>query len=119
MKHVNDLTKKELDYWVGRSLGWSLLKQVGTLKPLWTNSDGLIVSSYNDFRPSMEWSRTGPLIKKFKIGVISAGKEKESFIANFDGLDFWVGAEMDSPQMAICRAVIFSMFGENLEDIDL
>lgn len=98
---VSELTGATLDYWVARAEG---------MKEGRTNYVGY----------SKSWAVGGPLIEKHKVEIVynwnyeepdwSAGMNSHS-----DKLILVEGGE--TPLIAICRAVVRSVFGDEVEDL--
>ena len=83
------------------------------------------------FKPHEDWSQGGPLIEKYKIGVACQGRD--SWTAAYDGPSspmaetseypsYW-GFQRSTnmvdgptPLVAAMRALVFSVYGENVED---
>lgn len=110
-----ELEKIMLDYWVGKvedHVG-DAIKDFG----IWSyhkNPDG------DYYRPHIDWEDTGPLIDKYDIELqkdIQGG-----WLANkwpVDGNDGSSGNYLihgKTPQIAICRCVVVSVFGEEVPD---
>ncbi|MEI7195033.1 phage protein NinX family protein [Pectobacterium versatile] len=66
---------------------------------------------WDDYHPTTNWRHCGPLIEKYKVGL---GME---FIESgwFAAIDDEEGIRGDTPQIAICRAVVASVIGDEIE----
>ena len=110
-KHIDELTNQELYYWVAKSFGWKQehvtggsFGSIGCL--CWVPPHGRPRFTVAGYDPTVSWEQCGPLIKQFKL-IVSA----KSCYSTTSGRT-WVG---DTPQIAICKAVISGKYGEFVE----
>lgn len=126
---TSDLIGAELDYWTARAEGVSAaeleIRQVQRPDPRmpdticihWRDEARAIALPYST-NPSL-W---GPLIEKHTISV-SKGSNQISFpgwyarLGLINRYDEYEGEFGDKPEIAICRAVVRSVFGDELEDL--
>ena len=112
MKKINisGLTDEQLDGWVARSQGWELIKpQLNSATWYWDTLNKITPNrSYSMYTPSTDWQQCGELIEKFKpvLHVGNVYTRCEIGDANIVAT---------TPQEAICRAVVASVYGEYVE----
>ena len=122
MAKVSELEGAELDYWVARveaTVGQRVHIMGGScyIDP----GPGLRL-----FAPSTNWAQGGPLIEKYTLALFqetvfqkgstwNAGMEIYCGDGNCIYMENWsIG---DTPLQAICRAVVRSVFGDEVEDV--
>lgn len=131
---VSDLISAELDYWIARAEGVpaEALEIRPVQRPDPRTPDTICVRkiAYRNGEPcavirlaySTNPALWGPLIKKHTIAV-SKGSNQISFPGWYAALglttrhDEFEGAFGDEPEIAICRAVVRSVFGDEVEDL--
>ena len=124
---VSELTGSELDYWTAKAQGlgeyknWEDGDYDGEYPCFLIDLDGYCwwyenEDGYDPYRPSTDWQQAGELIEKFKVKVwYSSGKwVAETYKRN--RVDITVWGVSSTPQEAICRAVVASVYGEEVED---
>lgn len=116
---VAELTGVMLDLWVARAIGLDDPK-------IYQTSAGVDVCEHKapgvdgfeaidvDFKPSEDWSDCGPLIWKYRIDL-DGGSSEWMAGPNAINKGFYEGTG-DTPQQAICRAVVRSVYGDDVED---
>lgn len=118
---VSELSGAELDYWVARAQGWTKEKYPsldGGEDDCWC-WDGAPRITVFGYCPHDNWMQCGPLIEKYKIslgysssfGWIAEIWQKQKIMRGFDHIE-QCG---ESPAIAICRAVVASAYGEEVE----
>lgn len=108
MKHlISELTGPKLDQAVALALGW----EAGAMEGIWIDRKGELM---DNFHPSENWAQLGQLITEFKIGLEPPHNQHTWWFAHVD-MDMGQSAEGLSPQIAICRAIVASKFGEYIE----
>lgn len=128
---TSELTGTQLDYWVAMAEGLDVA-EVGGKLVLWRNStcgkpgcavlhkQGVAIPAY-----SADWAQCGPLVEKYSVELrVSLYGESEKAIEWLaktqilepDG-DYWqsIYGEAGSPLVAICRAVVRSVFGDEVQ----
>lgn len=114
---TSELTGDKLDYWVAKAQGWvhrvttEHMAKRGFDEPFyWRIPSKGFCSQYH---PSANWQQCGELIEKFDIELVyhprSSGFRSRSGISG----PFFHGS---TPQEAICRAVVASVYGEEVND---
>ena len=109
---VSELTGALLDYWVGRADDLTLDNNQ------WRADNGYRVYWEDQWNPSANWQQAGVLIEKYQIVKV----EKDEF-NNWSALStFGMGLVCFecigiTPLEAICRTVVMSKFGNEVEDI--
>lgn len=104
---TSELTGAQLDYWTGKALMHA---------PLWSGEHWFIGLDGDDaWSPSTNWAQGGPLIEKYTI---------TPYLSPFGGWDGYDRLNMqmhesrsETPLIAICRAVVRSVFGDEVEDV--
>lgn len=98
---INELTTVQLDYWVAKAQGWTQDTLWGKWKPA-------------EYHPTTNWQQVGELIEKFKIMLIYQVQIKK-WVAQFSE-DVPTMNYADDPKVAVCMAVIASVFGDEVSD---
>jgi len=108
---VSNMTNEQLDHWVAKAQGW---KYRDLSNPLWLGEmpNGGIEAS--DYSPTTNWEQCGELIEKYQIGLIVP--ETHWVAELFKTGKPKVYAEAQNPRTAICRAVVASVFGEEVSE---
>ena len=78
------------------------------------------VCPYIDY--STNWAMTGPLVEKYHLMLESDMGRKwqvSMLLHNPDGGPYWGFDESESLRVAICRAVVRSVFGEEVPELAL
>lgn len=125
---VSELTGAQLDYWVARAEGIAAEKMHYDAENeryviLRSVSGG---ASYFQHRPySSRWDWGGQLLEKHKLCLgedqgrwecCTADTDYESSLWNMRRTSDGIEAEGDSPLQAICRTVVMSKFGTDVDD---
>ena len=112
----------------GRALDWAVAiaegyhpdrPQDGQLK---RNNRYIVVGDKSVHRPywylpSTDWTFCGPLIEQFKVGISEFGDSwMASIMADDEDIDLYKVLECgDTPMVAICRAVVASKLGDEVD----
>lgn len=103
---VSTLEGEKLAEWAARAQGLELNKMNA-----WTKNGKKTKHGYKwQYRPDINGGQAMELAKKFKIGI-SYNEETNTWFA-----DALVFTEDDNPEPAICRAVVYSEYGEYVDD---
>ena len=111
---VSELTGEQLSYWVAKAQGWSLDTEHGD----WLYYGSAIIGR-EFYRPHQDSAQAFELIEKFGIEVKPIQSRMDgSWYAHCKYYDNYrnnsrVGS---TPQEAICRAVVASVYGEEVSD---
>lgn len=117
---VRELCGAELDYWTAKAVNLDVTMSIGFVCFLDTTPRcrdyGIPSIGVFDWNPSSNWQLCGEFIEKFNISL--------KYCHN-DAADppFWVAMiELSSvgslkPQEAICRVVVTSVFGDEVDEI--
>ncbi|WP_340615823.1 phage protein NinX family protein [Xenorhabdus entomophaga] len=135
---TSELTGRALDWAVARAVGMDIymvnhyddeyawigngrVRQAAFEKPIITV--GLCNDVHIEFEaeskpysPSTDWARCGPLIEKHhvELNFNSVSEEWSAYIFNFEELESVI-EDGDTPQIAICRAVVAAQLGDEVE----
>lgn len=67
------------------------------------------------FSPSVKWDQCGPLIDKYELNLVGCD-------GDWSCVKTWIGPEIyehypdgDTPQIAICRAIVASVLGDEVD----
>ena len=102
---TSELTGADLDYWVAKAQGGRDHK----ISPeIWRFSDGSNASK-KDYHPSTNWAQCGELIEKFELLVF----KDTAWTAQYGDYAF-EQEHGETPQEAIGRAVVASVFGDTV-----
>lgn len=101
----------------GKALDWATGKAVGLNVGVTLNGSVSEIVSHNPIKisplvPSMDWAKCGPLIEKYRIDLIARKTGDWGAMLETEITKFQVG---DTPQIAICRAVVASLLGDEIE----
>ena len=108
---VSELTGEQLDYWTAKAQGWVADKDIdGDIH--WRDATGHIRYWGWDYTPDRNKAQAFELIEAFEIDL--GPFHSKQWIASL-----WSGNEEYSmigvtPQEAICRAVVASVYGEGV-----
>ncbi|WP_258087316.1 DUF2591 domain-containing protein [Xenorhabdus bovienii] len=118
---TSELTGRALDWAVARAIGATeeIMPSGNTwLKP---NDDWYVSNrdTYN-FEPSTDWEQCGELIDKYLDDVTYMGRKDNHWVASVRALtvdDFSIFKTQtgDTPQIAICRAVVAAQLGDEVD----
>jgi len=115
-KLIVDLTKKELNHCVAKAQGWELVEGC------WRDSTGTHLNQYcsltkgNTYRPTTNPAQWAELIEKFDMYL---NKGKPYWWAKVGGAySGFRHIQGKTPSIAICRAVVASVYGEYVEVSD-
>ncbi|MDE9527949.1 phage protein NinX family protein [Xenorhabdus bovienii] len=100
----------------GRALDWAVAKSIG-LPAIVTPFGNLIIEGMEeDYTPSTDWSQCGELIEKHRVELDfnSVSEEWSAYIFNFEELESVI-EDGDTPQIAICRAVVATQLGDEVD----
>lgn len=107
---VNELTGTDLDYWVAKAKRWTDYPDDSVERGKYWHLDSepfgrILLKSC--WIPTISWGQCGPLIEQFGITLY---KENQGYSAMGDKMSD-PQMEGDTPQEAICRAVVASVYG--------
>lgn len=115
---VSDLNNKQLDEWVARAQGWELVFPNDNLFRAWQKSDNKCDTvSINGYSPTSDTqagkAQVYDLQLKFEVDVNKLRSSDEWCARVFPrkGID----AIADTPAIAVCRAIVTSIYGEYVE----
>ena len=126
---VSELTGADLDYWVAKALGYKTSSKASGGEILYIDStrDACVFKTTTGKAPCeyheeildySNWEQAGKLIEKYSIDVwlwIEDGTDIEYWGAQLQGAGFY-GFKNNTATEAICRAVVASVYGEEVED---
>jgi hypothetical protein len=110
MPKTAELTGALLEEWAARAEGLE-------------GSELYLAGGWN---PLDDWAHCGPLIDKWKLTLIRWEQEEKVFwVAEQNGASLYLdaygtgyeGQESDTPQEAICRAVVRAAFGDEVPEV--
>lgn len=131
---TSELSSDKLDYWVAKAQGWEKLYN-DILGTIWAHNDELMERTCS-YHPATNWQQCGELIEKFGVGLRpQTPKDHDDYIGGnhhatilrdksktydygipptviFDQ----IGQYGSTPQEAICRAVVASVYGDTVEE---
>ncbi|MDE9545269.1 phage protein NinX family protein [Xenorhabdus bovienii] len=113
---TSELTGRALDWAVARAIGAVEITE-GTTRRLELPDGYSVYDRYaSTFSPSTTWSQCGPLIEKHhvELNFNSVSEEWSAYIFNFKELESVI-EDGDTPQIAICRAVVAAQLGYEVE----
>jgi len=113
MKKVSELEGAKLDYWVAKALNWG--EREGTW---WSENIPLYRcrGTIAELSPSRTWAACGPLIQECKVEIVP-WNEEAPFIACVASCDKQRCDQVgESPLEAACRAIVASVYGEEVPD---
>ncbi|MDE9480010.1 DUF2591 domain-containing protein [Xenorhabdus bovienii] len=102
----------------GRALDWAVAKADG--RGVKINELGYVFVNDNRsigvYSPSTDWAKCGELIEKHRVELDfnSVSEEWSAYIFNFEELESVI-EDGDTPQIAICRAVVAAQLGDEVE----
>ena len=104
---VATLTGKDLDYWVARAQGWDC-DEYGNWYEDYVGGAEIVY----DYTPSTNWQQCGELIIRFRVYLdhLISGKWRAQSLLKL-GTN---SAKGSTPQEAICRAVVASVYGDTV-----
>ncbi|MFW5410754.1 phage protein NinX family protein [Pectobacterium brasiliense] len=94
----------------GKALDWAVAKATREEMPsvpqwiLW-----------DDYHPTKNWRHCGPLLEKHRVSVSDCDVEWVASIMNADGSDYAGLEKGSSAPIAISRAVVASLLGDEIE----
>lgn len=118
---VSDLTNEQLDEWVARTRGWKIGHLAGNknLPSYWMRGDNVVYPT-PDYSPTSNPAQWVELIEDLLVDVyhIEQGNafEAQRHMDNYKKVVYGYGP---TPAIAICRAVVASVFGEYVEVEDV
>ncbi|KLU14712.1 phage protein NinX family protein [Xenorhabdus griffiniae] len=104
----------------GRALDWAVARVAG-LDVIITRFGNMVVRGMPDYSPSTDWAQCGPLIEKYEMDVCPVmGGNYCAGLSIIEGAlcpDDYVNIDMhgQTPQIAICRAVVAAQLGAEVE----
>ncbi|MDE9571291.1 phage protein NinX family protein [Xenorhabdus bovienii] len=107
----------------GRALDWAVCLAIGgtanednTEVQAPNNGYYLLSNGKGNFTPSTDWSQCGELIEKHRVELDfnSVSEEWSAYIFNFEELESVI-EDGDTPQIAICRAVVATQLGDEVD----
>lgn len=105
---VSELKGQQLAYWVARAQGWEVQRYSDRGGVIVINDSG---TANNHYSPDLDWEQCGELIEEFNVELLRLSTGE------------WVGRRRcfngvlsTYPKTAICRAVVDSVFGEEVDD---
>lgn len=105
-KPVSELTGPELSAWVARAQGWIQVSEF-----YWKDADGHTVIDGNRYEPHINGGQCFELIEKFEMTVGYMPLNKVWYANGFN-----LGTEEgETASIAVCRAVVASVYGECVE----
>ena len=104
---TSELVGPELDYWVAKAQGW-LEKTHG-----WLDNE-LRFHNKHFWEPSTNWKQVGELVEKYHVSF--SAQTTGNYMAWIKPGDNNIISE--TPQVSICRAVVASVYGENVGEED-
>ncbi len=112
---VSELEGAELDYWAAKAQGWINYpddsREQGTVWHLNPKEAPFgKIMAVKEYTPSTNWEQCGELIEQFNMDL---GGGPEYWVASV-GEDFFGDKTSLTPRIAICRAVVASVFGEKV-----
>ena len=113
---TSELSGALLDAWVAKAQGWRIQEQENGER-YWID-DNFDSEWCFGYTPTRNWQQCGELIEKHQIScmVNKAKYWSASIVKDTHGLDTWYVGLADNPQEAICRAVVASVYGEEVSD---
>lgn len=113
MIKVNDLTGERLAYWVAKTRGWR--KRCNSmLRNYWDKGEGRPTGIFmSDYRPDINGGQAMELVKEFKAFNLSKQTTGKWMVLYGEGGVFIFGP---TPEIAICRAFVASVYGDEVED---
>lgn len=106
---VNELTGDNLNHAVALAQKWSKSTKFGV--PIYTDENGTNTEYCKGYDPEHNWTQCGELIDKFRIDL---SHENNKVIAKTYDYE-WIKAVGITAQQAICRCVVDSVFGDEVE----
>lgn len=112
---VSELTGNDLNHWVAKARGWELVpaqNNDGEILPwnVWLDFNDKFIGHEYEYEPDTNWQQCGELIEKFKVTIWPTCRRE--WVANT-----WKRNHPNSgstSQEAICRAVVASVYGEEV-----
>lgn len=110
MLRAQELDGPELSNQVGVALGWKKELLPITKRLAWFDDRGRFTETVSDFCPAEDWGQAGPLLEARQMGVIP---DRRQWMAICDGVGVTYG---DTPLIAICRAFVRAVSGDEVEE---
>lgn len=111
---VSELTGDKLDYWVAKAQGWDKSFNKLGLYAVWVTEYG--DEPIHHYKPTTNWQQCGELIEKFNLNLLRLDDGwKSGYVYSYADKDVMF-AKGSTPQEAICRAVVASIYGEEVSD---
>ncbi|WP_322070970.1 phage protein NinX family protein [Paraburkholderia bannensis] len=119
---VSELVGGDLDYWVARArrIAVTLENGVAHIERVRMGVlDGDPIHAFvgrGPYRPSTDWMDGGPLLEEFDVDVTRVYRG-EGWGGFFNSIPYECGdpdATGPTPLIAVCRAVVMSVFGEEV-----
>lgn len=113
-----ELSGKALDWATGRAIGANVGITIGGLVKEITSHNPIDMSLW---QPTNDWSICGPLIEKLKISCYASVDPESSKVYHWVAVNEKVpydkrrGYTASEPKIAICRAVVASKLGDEVD----
>ena len=115
---INELTGEQLSYWVAKAQGWRPSNKpqgITTNVMFWVDTNSQEVAIVNNYRPDQDKTQAFELIEKFKLTVEPSNMDAWwAYYLKGDELEAQRGSTLE---VAICRAVVASVYGEEVKDV--
>lgn len=102
---------------IGAALDWAVAKcEIG--KPIGSFLDDVVAHpSYNNFRPSTDWSQGGPIIAREGLSIVFQGDAHElvASLWNYSIQDWHFHMTGPTPLIAAMRCYVASKLGDEVE----
>lgn len=109
---TEELTGAGLDWAVAKVVGVKVITDPNSPRKRQMVEDTAAVNGWYCYSPSTDWSQGGPLIEKnyVSVQIMRGGWEADVFDARLPSLQW-----SNSPLEAVCRAVVASRLGGEVE----
>ncbi|PLK61924.1 DUF2591 domain-containing protein, partial [Klebsiella quasipneumoniae] len=113
---TEDLVGIQLDYAAALATGQKVDFEVDT-GCLWFEDRDV----WFTWSPSTEWAQCGPMMESFSISCYQSADPATGKVYHWVGVNELVapgrrrGLIADNPRVAVCRAVVFAKFGDEIE----
>ena len=114
-KKITALTDEQINYWVAKAQGWDEIEQHGfSNEDVWLHGSDYVMN-VSDYTPTTNSAQAWDLMIKYELLVGKMHNEerygaKSLTTQNINDISF-----ADTPQKAVCLAVIASVYGEEIE----
>lgn len=104
---TSELSGAALDWAVAKATGYDVV--ISSKKGIWKGA--LLTAPLVKYSPSTDWNQCGPLLKEHYVNI--KVRRSGEWAANVETeMMFYIGY---TPQIAICRAVVASLLGDEIE----